>query len=100
MNDKVMQWQWVGPTFERLTALPMPIHVRRIPDVGHAIDDFEHEMLASFLTSVMPAPSLEAQLDAIDAVDREAQGDDGDEASTAAPNSKSPSPESMGDSPA
>jgi predicted esterase len=90
ISDKVMQWQWVGPTFERLQALPMPIHIRRVPGIGHDIDDVEHEMLASFLTSVMPTPSLEAQLDAIDEADGEARRES--EASTAAPPSKSPSP--------
>jgi predicted esterase len=102
MNDKVMQWQWVGPTFKRLAALPMPIHLRRMPGVGHAIDEFEHEMLASFLTSVMPTPSLEAQLDAIDAIDREAQSACDDECSTREPTAGSPSPEAdsiMSDSP-
>jgi predicted esterase len=104
ISDKVMQWQWVSPTFERLTALPMPIHIRRLPGVGHDIDEYEHEMLASFLTCVMPThatPSLEAQLDAIDEAEGNYATRDSD-ASTKEPTTASPSPEGysrMGDSP-
>lgn len=65
-NDAVMQWQWVKDSFLRLEKVDTRVHIRRWPGVGHVLEGCEGEMLQDFLASVMPPPSFEEQLDAMD----------------------------------